>query len=315
VFNLPAERRNALKKDAANRVREKNADRAQLDATEVTGKVPELALSENVYDKAILILLCVGSRPRGVFESNTFKTIPTKPSYIEISGVAKARNDKKDAKFQRPVLFISPSTLIRKWNELREHFKTLKVIDKKGQLATTINTTLNKRLEAVFPWIKRFEKRDATGGLKGQKSSLLRKIYVDMAYKRFANAKSINYNTFVSKTLSHDDDLTSFSYSWLSVNDPDKSIDQVTARLAELEVKTDIIEQKVDDLEEQKEQEEAPEDPVAPVAVRRLSREQKIAKMTELYTANPKISNAKMRKSAGIGSKLVNEFLAEKRPK
>jgi hypothetical protein len=230
TFNMNKVERSTVINAYKKQVIEKNKDKIQIDLKQIKEKIAYLATSNKVYDKVILILLCIGSRPMGVFVKNTYKLVDE--HQVEVGNLSKKRDGAKVTTVLRPVLTITPQQLIQKWDEVRRHFKGKKMIHN-GELAKDKQATLNKYVIKHFPWMKDFQ----------QKSSMLRKIYADLSFKRWADKSKMNYNSWIQDKLGHEDLLTSFSYSYLNVADENKldDVDQINAKLNDLNIKYDML--------------------------------------------------------------------------
>ena len=293
-FNIDYEERIAIANESKQRVFDANEKKIQVDVNEITSKMNKLILSGNRYDRLIALMLSIGARPIEIFDKNTFEMVEGKgyKSWIRVNNLAKKREGQKDWTI-RPVVGLPREFVVREIMSIRKSFKNTIIINSDGELAKDKAATLNKRVLKHFPWLKDVP----------QKSSFLRKIYADLSYKNFANRNSVNFNTWISRVLGHGDLLTSFSYSYVNVSDPEElKVNAFQTQLAELRAKIDLaLKIQTDNKPKAKPHRLAP-------------RTTKMAVLDALYNDNPRITNAQMRKQSGMGSKLVNEFMKSKKP-
>jgi hypothetical protein len=300
-FNISEEKRMGFANKYKSQITGKNENKIQVDVKEVMAKMTTLILSDNVYDKLIALMLSVGTRSIEIFDRNEFELIPDKPSWIRVNHLAKKRDPREKNWTERPVIEFTPKFVKDTIQTIRNGFKAkgLVIINDSGELAKNQASALNKRVLEHFPWLSKVH----------QKSSFLRKIYSDLAFKNYADKSTTNFNTFVSSILGHGDLLSSFSYSYVNVSNPNcVQADEFQTQLEELRGKLNLLLKGGLD-SKGKEIEATPERKVG----RRASKEEKLALLEEIWKTNPKITNSQMRKQSRIGSKLVNTFLAGKK--
>ena len=307
-FNLPEANRVAIVEAYKESIKAKNADKIQVDETLIYAKLTELALSKNVYEKIIVVLLASGSRSVEVFSKSKYSLMSGNDSYIRIDGLAKKRQTQIDEGHdwvEKPVLFLTPKTLVRLVKEIRNHFKNKVVIDDNGVLAKDKSATLNKYVVQHFPFLEDLH----------YKSSFLRKIYADLSYKNFADKATTNYNSWISRVLGHEDMLTSFSYSFVNVVNPDKyeKKDEISSELELMKAQIKLLQNQLD--KKNPEQPTVAEPDTEPRGKPRESDESKIERLEKIWTANPNISNSSLRAKSHLGSKVVNKFLTSKKEK
>lgn len=284
-FNLNFDQRVGIINEYKADIEKKNKNKLQININTILEKMRTLIQSSNPYDRAISLLLAYGGRPIELFIRNKFEKIPNKPSWLKILNLAKKREG-QETSTTRPIVLFTPSEFLREVKRLRADFKGKVLENSKGELSKDKSQTLNKHALKHFPFLKTVH----------QKSSLFRKIYADTSWSLYGDPSIENQNSFISSALGHDGLMTSFSYSWVNVSDPD-AIDNKKE-----------INNKIDQLEAQ-------------IRLLMNVRDQDISDATssnnleELYQANPKITNAEMRKKSGKGSRAVNNFLREKRTK
>ena len=292
TFNLSLEARDKITHAYKRQVLKKNSDKIQIDEKKIYEKIQELIQSDNVYDRALSLMLCLGTRPIELFSKNTFTKIKGRDSWIKVGNLAKKREGQKSFT-ERPVLFFSVKFILKEVGKFRAHFEGKIVINSNGRLASDKNASLNQRALIHFPWISKIY----------QKSSALRKVYASLAYKNFADKSKQNFNTFISRILGHDDlDLsTSFSYSYLNVCDPNKNSNtQLNSEMNELREQVKYL-MKINSA--------VPTPPVSPTSPTAKNSD----KLEKIYKSNPGITNRKMRELSGFGSKRVNTFLKSKK--
>jgi hypothetical protein len=293
TFNMPKEERDKVSGDYTADITKKNLDKVELDARLIESKILELSLSKNVYDKILLILICIGSRPLGVFHTNTYKE--TADGQVEVGSLTKKREHDKDTTVVRPVLFITAKTLVQKWDQVRSHFKNKIVVDKDNLLAKDKNATLNRRALKHFPWLKDYK----------QKSSMFRKVWADLSYRQFADTSKVNFNSWIQQKLSHTNLITSFSYSWISFVDTKKLKDgeELNQKFRALEIKLDMVmNERLTPAEKKKEKV-------------KVTGEDRDVALEEIYVKNPKITVRAMQAAAHMSTRTVSAFLRDKRKK
>lgn len=299
-FNINMDERTDLGNAYRKNIKDKNNDRLQLDINKIYQQMKELALSENIYDRIIALMLSLGTRAVELFDMNDFSPIEGKESWVRVDNLAK-KKDGQQTWTERPVVLFTVGWVINEVKKIRDEFKNKVVINKKGKLASDKQATLNKRVLHLFPWTKKFR----------QKSSFFRKMYADMAFTNFGDPKTQNKNQFISSILGHDDAniSSSFSYSWVGLSDPKKmDNNQMKNQISELRTMVQLLTIKV-------EAKTSTEVLVETKLPRTTSKKDKLALLEKLYNENPSITNSRMRGISAIGSALVNDFLKTKRNK
>ena len=178
-------------------------------------------------------------------------------------------------------MLFTPKQFLREVKRLRLDFKGKLLENSEGELSKDKSQTLNKHALKHFPFLKDVH----------QKASLFRKIYADMAWSLYGDPCTQNQNSFISNILGHDGLLTSFSYSWVNVSDPNSISNEkeLNNRINQLEGQIRIL--MLNDKPELKNKKT----------------------MEQLYEENNNITNAQMRKLSGKGSRAVNNFLQKKK--
>ena len=142
---------------------------------------------------------------------------------------------------------------------------------------------------------------------------MLRKLYASLSYSNFANPKTTNFNTWVSNVLGHGDMLTSFSYSWVNVADPEEiKAEGIKTELEELRRKIDLYLnlKNTNEIESENDTAECKYQPLG----KRASREDKYKLLEQIWNDyEGKITNIKLREISKIGAVIVNEFIKEKK--
>ena len=295
-FNLTKKERIKIVEKYKSGIKQKNENKIQIDVEALLQTMNDLILSKNRYDKLLALMLATGARPIEIFAKNEFSLVEQKSSWLRVDGLAKKREGQVDWT-TRPVVNFTPQLVIDQVASIRRSFGKVIIIDKTGQLAKDKNTTLNLRALLAFPWLKNHS----------QRSSMLRKLYASLSFKIFADPKYTNFNTWISNVLGHGDMLTSFSYSYINVDDPeDIKQSEMKVQVQELRAMLQGLQVKV------AEKLEEPE-----VAGRRLGRRaskaEKLELLEEIYAENNSISNSALRKASGMGSKIINEYLKTKK--
>jgi hypothetical protein len=290
-FNLNQEQRVGIIEKYKAEVSAKNKDKLQIDINMILEKMRELILSKNVYDKALALLLAYGGRPIELFIRNKFELVKGKPSWIKVLELAKKREFQKTWT-TRPVVLFTPKQLISEITKLRNHFKGKILEDGDGQLSKDKSQTLNKRALMHFPFLK-----DVS-----QRSSLMRKIYADMAFSLFADRNKENQNSFIGGILGHEGIQTSFSYSWVNVIDTGAVSNEqhLNKKIASLEAQMQLMMSTMTLGVE-------PSVTPTPHSSPTNKKDMKIAKMKAIW--KPGMTNAQMRKASKFGSKIVNSFM------
>lgn len=300
-FNISNAKRIKIVNDYKEQVRKKNKNKIQVDVKHIVDMTTHLIQSKNVYDRLISLMICTGARPIEIFDKNEFELIPDRPAWIKVLNLAKKRDTQEKQYAIRPVIILPPQAVIDELRNIRNHFKKKHavIIDKSGGLAKDKSQTLNKQVVKHFP--------DLVKNIH-QKSSILRKVYADLSYKNFADKTKTNFNTWVADVLGHGDLLTSFSYSYVNVRDPNQvRDDEFKTQLEELRGKLDLLlvgGLKTPTNEKKIERKRLP---------RRALKADKLKFLDEIWNENKKITNIELRKQAGMGSKIVNDFLKSKK--
>lgn len=298
-FNLPKANRDALNKKTKERIVKKNKNRIQVDQLELLSTLNKLLLSDNVYDKILALLMASGARPVELLSKNKYELIKDKPSWVKVLNIAKKREDKKDETLERPIIEITPQIFIAEVDNVRKALSRRKIMVKekntgKKKLNPAISSELNQRAVKHFPWL--------TG--HWNKSTMLRKIYVDLSWKLFADTKLVGKTVWAGQVLGHGlgDLLTSASYTYVNTTvDENTNLEQVKTKLNEHAsilklIKANLSLPKISEKQN-----------------RKRSKWEKIEELERIY--KPGMSIRKLKKISGIGTDIVMEFLQNQREK
>ena len=228
-FNLNLTERAGLVNTYQAKITAKNKDKIQVDENEIYEKMKKLITSKNPYERWIALLLATGARPVGLIEKNKFSLIEDKPAWVRVDNLAKKRDTQKKNWTIRPVVLFEPADVIKAIKKLRSDFKNKVIISHSGKLSSDKNDTLNKTVVAQFPWLKD----------NPNKSSFLRKLYADLAWKIYGDKKYGSHQTFVAEILGHSGWMTSFSYTTVNVGDSDNS------KSVQLKNKVDMLDERI----------------------------------------------------------------------
>lgn len=309
-FNLDYNQRVDLVETYKAKVLEKNDDKLQVDENEIFSKMRELIMSKNKYDRWIALLLSTGARPVGLISKNKFSLIKDKPGWILVENLAKKRDTQEKQWTERPTVLFDPVEVIREWQRLKKDFKGSVIIDHTGKLSADKNSSLNKAVVKHFQWLKD----------NPNKSSMLRKLYADMAWKSKGDKAYGSRQKFTADILGHSGMLSSFSYTIVNVSDPSElknkalqsKINELATAMMHMQIKLSKQENKIE--EEVKEEVKEQLDEVEPIKLitRNMKKEDKLAILDKLVAQleadGIKITNRKLRQLSGGGSKLINEY-------
>ena len=286
-FNINKKQRTKIVQEYNKSIRASNDDKIQINASMILNKMGKLIVSSNPYERALALLLAYGGRPIELFTRNTFEHKKSQGSWITVNNLAKKREG-QDSSVDRPIILFTPKQFIKEVKRLRDDFKN-KILETNGSFAKDKSVTLNKYAVKNFPFLKDVH----------QKSSMMRKIYADLAYHTYADKSKQNKNSFIGRILGHNDLMTSFSYSWVNLHG-DKPNENL--KIQELEKKINML-----SLQNR--------NPVPKTRIsRRAPKNEKIALLEELYSEGV-VKNTALRKASGMGSAIVNSFLKEKHSK
>jgi hypothetical protein len=284
-FNINKKQRTEIIQEYNKSIRASNNDKIQIDASMILNKMEELISSSNPYERALALLLAYGGRPIELFTRNTFDYKEPQGSWLTVNNLAKKRN-KQESSIDRPIILFTPEQFIKEVGRLRNDFKN-KILETDGVFAKDKSATLNKYAVKHFQFLEDVH----------QKSSMMRKIYADLAYHTYADKSKQNKNSFIGQILGHNDLLTSFSYSWVNLHGskPDENL-----KIQELEKKINML-----SLQNRV--------PVPKTKIsRRAPKTEKIALLEKLY-GQGFTKNTALRKASGLGSAIVNSFLKSKK--
>jgi hypothetical protein len=193
-FNLPYTENMIQKQNYKNKVLERNRT-----PDDIPDNIIEIATewlnSNDKYQKALAVLLAIGSRPIELFKTGVYEV--EDENHIIVSGLAKKRENNNKLSTIRPVLLISATEAVAAVETVRNEFKSNSILDRDGNLSSYIVRMLTKRCLDL-----------------GTTTYNLRRIYARLAYEQFGN--NTNFNVFIGDILGHENVTTSFSYSNIS---------------------------------------------------------------------------------------------------
>lgn len=288
-FNITKKEKDKLEADYKKKIFNSNNKKTNFNLNDTMAKIRELAITgakKNIYDLGILLLLVSGVRPVGLFK-NVFNLIESKPAYIRLSNITKKR-DKLET-LDRPIILLSAKQFLTLLTRFKRHFTNKRTVTASGAFASDKQARLNERVILHFPQLKQ----------EKNKSSMLRKLYISLAFHFYADSSKVNFNCYIKKILGHNSLNTTFSYSFINLIKPH----QITKEPKPIDLKSTIDDDTAD---------------MTAGGFKKLSRTEtkhkKIELLEKIYKQHGgKITNAKMRRVSGVGSRIINEFLKSKR--
>lgn len=294
-------------------VKEKGRNRKRFIVEDIIKVINEAIAKPHWADQSIALLLVCGARPYELLAKNTYEQGETE-EWIRISNLAKKRGDKQADVAIRPLIQMSAPEFIKRVNDLRELAKeqVASLLNKEGtELSKNVANTLNNHLREYAPFAN-------------ESVSILRKIYGNLSYELYADKLQYNLNTWLSDVLGHDkaDVSTASAYAVVSVNANGEhgDIRQVMAKLAEVKADNQVIKNDINELKEDVREHDQyiARVPLAhydiekiPKKMGRTDAEMKELmkdKMTEMLQKGVDLTNANVRKYAGVGALIVNKY-------
>jgi hypothetical protein len=193
-FNIAYTENMIQKQNYKNKVLERNRNPEDIpdDIIDIT---TEWLNSSDKYQKALAVLLAIGSRPIELFKTGIYEI--KDDTHIIASGLAKKREGNEKTSTIRPVLMMSAAEAVEAVEAVRNEFKNNSILDRDGNLSSYIVRMLTKRCLDL-----------------GTTTYNLRRIYARIAYEQYGN--NSNFNVFIGDILGHENLTTSFSYSNIS---------------------------------------------------------------------------------------------------
>ena len=199
-FNISKTEKDKIRSNYEADVIKRNKNPIEINADRIKHMMGIMSKSDNVYDKAVFVLMATGIRPIEVFIA-TFKRTTKKgfgKNYLNIGNLAKRRDDK--IQVLRPVIFATPNEIIAAVKKIREEIPPAEAVrttydDSPRLLQSAARQGITKASEYNFEI----------------KPHMARKYYVALAYDIYG--EKTNFNVFIREVLGHQSLGTSFSYS------------------------------------------------------------------------------------------------------
>ncbi len=236
--------------NAKNKVFKKNSNRTEYETEKIIQVIRDNITSQDPMRRAIALLLACGSRPIEFFEKANYT--PIDREWVEQDFIAKKKT--KQENLAKPIIYLNSDKFVEEINKVRNelHEKYPNFINAKGQLTSSLATRGNQLIKEM---------------MGGNEFTLYtcRKLYGLLSYDLFGKlpnryGNNLSYNAWLSNVLGHSKDnlMTSFNYSHLALKN-----DKITPD--ELLVKQEVIEQKIENIEERLDLQNYPQEEETPL--------------------------------------------------
>lgn len=312
LVRLDYEIKGNLLKSAKEKVFEKNKHTIQTDSKEIIDAIEQNYNSDDPYRKAVALLIASGSRPIELFARSTFTKIVHQGeqiynTWIHQDNVAKKKGEAFSLK--KPLIYVTSDQFLTALNDIRSKIKDPLKDDK---LKTTINSKANAAAKSIFKGRDKFTLYTS------------RKLYGNLSYDLFGRNKTTihgtnpNLQVWLSLVLGHAEGSVSATHNYSHI-----SLAPDTTTPDELNRKQDVLETKIDHLEERMEGmgiNEPPAPSIPKVSVYHERYKNLYPKIMELYeTLKDRLgvspSGLQMEKAAkgtSIPRAYIRQFMKEK---
>ena len=221
ILGISRERSIARRKEYTAKVREatkKRGDVVKYTQDQIFSVIDACNSSNNPLDFIIAVCLCTGSRLIEVLRISAYSTVPDKPDYIKLTGIAKDKEtrgvDAASTKvIVKPVVRLSPGRIVQMVQEIRAKWDFTHADNKKA--TAKMDGPVNRRLQDFFG--------KADQNLPESKKTTahkLRHIYASLSYQLYGEPRGVAENEYIREVLGHDSNEVSVAYQNIVVDVP-----------------------------------------------------------------------------------------------
>lgn len=245
----------ALIEEQKKKVYERNSNRLEFKSDEIMEIIKDNINSEDPIRVAIALLISCGSRPIELFERSTYSPDTTHgDNWIRQDYVAKRKQD-VDKPLFKPLIYLKADEFVEKVygmrNDLKKKYNEL--VGSDGNLKSTLSQAASVIIKMIFDF-----RDDIT-------LYTMRKIYGIVSYELYGKTTSVygknpSYNVWLNNVLGHSKSafMTSHNYSHVELTKENLTPEN-------LAIQQNILETKLENIEERLDQEEVPQAPEKPL--------------------------------------------------
>jgi integrase len=229
IYNtgISREESQARKDEYKKTVNDRNKNRKDLQpifVEEVLDIITQAKTSNNVYSRAIAVLLATGCRTIELFKISKFEEEKGNPDAIVIIGLAKDKENNR--RITRPLVGLKIDEAITLINGIRSE---LNLTGSNQSITNRTNIPLNKEFKKIF------------GGDSDLTIHKCRYIYGNVAYILYGKPRKIPYESYIQEILGHANPESTKSYLGINIQSKQKVMESLPLdikRLFEKEIKT-----------------------------------------------------------------------------
>lgn len=310
---IPYDVKGQMIKESKQKVEEKNQKPITTTSRTIIDLIKDNIISEEPFRKAVALLIACGSRPVEMILRSTYTEYnndhkdsgiePTNGEWVRQTNVAKKRG--KDESLLKPIIYLKAEQFISELKYVREKLKgiygSLSENKDPEKIRSSIRDNMNIVAKNIFGSSFKDQKHEDN---KENTLYLARKLYANLSYKLYSERNTIHGETiahpnWLKKVLGHDGAGSVENYSHVKIINEDESREDLTAR-------QNLLEQKVEQLEERLEEKQVPQAEAEPVPVVSV-REEAINKLKPLF--NDYVKKNAHRPSQSLFEKLAKGVL------
>lgn len=237
---LPDDVKGEILKAASAKVEEKNKDRVVINLKEMLDIIRDNINSENVFRRAISLLLASGCRTIELFEQANFTRYKDLNNWVTQDFLAKKKG--KIVEAIKPILFLTADQFITELKKVRTELKEkYKNATEPGELTKAINSQGNNVVKEIFK------------NREGFTLHFCRKIYGVISYKMYGSSpsihgKNLDFHYWLSAVLGHTGQMAVSNYSHIVLDSDTLHSTEVPEKITELEVKVEELQERLDTL-------------------------------------------------------------------
>jgi hypothetical protein len=240
-MGISQERSLQRKAEYVAKVKERNKNRDQLQpiyVEDIIAKINELARSNDVYGKAIAVMLCTACRPIEMFKVSQFKSTDT-PNEILIRGLAKGKLGStvlKNVEVTRMLIALDGPTIVDLVDDIRNGLN-IRGSEKKiaARVSEALNAAFTEHIQPLAPANK-------------MTAYSCRGIAVNCSYLVYGKPRDRAYESWIQDFLGHQSGESTRSYLAFNIKQKERIIGDAAPELKQLfETKMAELERKIQD--------------------------------------------------------------------
>lgn len=245
----------ALIEEQKKKVYDRNSNRIEFESEDIMDIIKDNINSEDPMRIAIALLISCGSRPIELFERATYSPDTVHgDNWIRQDYVAKRKQDKEKPLF-KPLIYLKADQFVEKVYSMRVELrkKYSELVGSDGNLKSTLSQSASVIIKSIFDY-----REDIT-------LYTCRKIYGIVSYELFSKTtqvygKNPSYNVWLNNVLGHSKSafMTSHNYSHVELTKENLTPEH-------LAIQQNVLEAKIENIEERLDQEEVPQAPEKPL--------------------------------------------------